>query len=292
MLAAAQPPDGRVSTSWGGATAAVFPTGPSVLLSIRTPVEDQAAWLLRTDPQILLIYPSALAYLVEHLNDRGLRPSRLAEIRCVSEAVTPALRARVREVLGVPITDMYSTQECGYLALQCPEHEHYHVQAESSWVEVLRDDGSPCAPGEVGRVVATPLHAFAMPLLRYDLGDYAEVGEPCACGRGLPVLRRIVGRERELARLPDGRRLWPVFAHSDFRKVAPIRQYQFRQVAADLIEAHVVADRPLSEDEVGELTRLAIERLGYPFRIAFLAREEIPRGPGGKYADFVCEVRD
>ena len=78
---------------------------------------------------------------------------------------------------------MYSSQEVGYIALQCPENESYHIQAENVLVEILDDDGLPCEPGEVGRVVVTALHNLATPLLRYDIGDYAEVGSPCSCGR-------------------------------------------------------------------------------------------------------------
>jgi phenylacetate-CoA ligase len=71
-------------------------------------------------------------------------------------------------------------------------------------VEILDAQGRPCRPGEIGRVVATPLHNVAMPLLRYELDDYAEVGQACACGRGLPVIRRILGRRQNMLRLPDG----------------------------------------------------------------------------------------
>jgi phenylacetate-CoA ligase len=55
--------------------------------------------------------------------------------------------------------------------------------------------------------VVTPLHNFAMPLIRYAIGDYAEAGPPCACGRGLPVLARILGRARNLLTLPHGERI-------------------------------------------------------------------------------------
>ena len=127
-------------------------------------------------------------------------------MRTFGEILEPVCRATCQQVFGVKVVDMYSSQEVGYIALQCPEHEHYHVQAENLLVEVLAEDGRGCGPGEVGRVVVTTLHNFAMPLLRYDIGDYAEVGASCPCGRGLGVLTRILGRQRNLLVLPDGRR--------------------------------------------------------------------------------------
>jgi phenylacetate-CoA ligase len=104
------------------------------------------------------------------------------------------------------MVDMYTCQEAGYLALQCPDHPHYHVQSENVLLEVVDDQGLPCAPGEVGRVLVTSLNNFATPLIRYEIGDYAEVGAACSCGRGLPVLKRIMGRYRNLLTLPDGTR--------------------------------------------------------------------------------------
>lgn len=61
---------------------------------------------------------------------------------------------------------MYSANEVGYIALQCPRTEVYHVLSEGALVEVLDEHGQACAPGAIGRVVVTPLHNFAMPLFR------------------------------------------------------------------------------------------------------------------------------
>src|SRR6202012_3802852 len=101
-------------------------------------------------------------------------------------------------------------------------HDHYHVQSEMLIAEVLRDDGTPCAPGEIGRLVLTDLCNFGMPMIRYEINDYAEVGALCDCGRGLPVLTRIMGRRRNMALDPDGRMFWPSFPTEDWYDAAPL----------------------------------------------------------------------
>src|SRR3546814_10844500 len=116
--------------------------------------------------------------------ERGIAFPRLREVRTLSELLPPETRRLCRDVWGLKIADLYSTQEAGYLALQCPEHEHYHVQSEAVLLEVLDEEDRPCRPGEVGRVVVTPLTNFAMPMIRYAVGDLDEVGAPCPCGRG------------------------------------------------------------------------------------------------------------
>tara|TARA_R100001039_G_C1850520_1_gene110742 strand:+ start:3369 stop:3659 length:291 start_codon:yes stop_codon:yes gene_type:complete len=71
-------------------------------------------------------------------------------------------------------------------------------------VEILDDHHQPCPPGVPGRVVVTSLHSFAMPIIRYELGDLAEWGPPCACGLTWPVIAALRGRVRRRVRLPDG----------------------------------------------------------------------------------------
>src|SRR5690606_29109428 len=119
---------------------------------------------------------------------------RLKSVLTQSELASRHLRERLRAIWGASLTDTYSASEVGVMALQCPHSGQYHVQSEVALVEVIDAAGRPCAPGEMGRVVVTPLHNFAQPLFRYDIGDLAEVGEACACGRGLPTLARIIGR--------------------------------------------------------------------------------------------------
>src|SRR5262249_10447498 len=159
--------------------------------------------------------------------------------------LSPDLRVRLTQMLGLPVEDNYSSQEAGIVALQCPHGELYHTMAESLVVEVLRDDDTPCGEGEVGRVVVTDLHNFASPLVRYDTGDYAEVGGPCPCGRTLPTLRRVLGRKRNLLMKADGSRFLPRAGFESFAAIAPVLQYQVVQHALDEIEFKLVTAAPL-----------------------------------------------
>lgn len=185
---------------------------------------------------------------------------------------------------------MYSTQENGYLALQCPVHEHYHVQSEAVLLEVLNEAGEPCRPGEVGQVVVTPLLNFAMPMIRYAVGDLAEVGPPCDCGRGLPVLKRILGRVRDMLVYPDGRKGWPLLGDMYYTQIPDIRQFQVVQHAVDDIEIRVVTDQPLTPAEESQLGEWLHSRCGHAFPTRVTYHAEIPRGPSGKFHDFRNEM--
>ena len=287
---ATDPPNGLTRPDWGAPLARVFQTGPFVALSIKADLGTQAAWLARHNPHYLLTYPSNLMALVTRIRKEGIVLSNLRQIQTISETVTPGLREACREMWNVPVVDVYSSQEVGYLALQCPECENFHVQSESVLVEILDNAGKPCSPGEIGRVVVTDLHNFAMPLIRYDIADYAEVGRPCPCGRGLPTLAHIVGRHRNMLTLPSGELRWPLTGFKRYREIAPVRQFQFVQNTREQIEVRFVVDRPLTSGEEDALKAVILERFGHPFELSFVYLDEIPRSASGKFEEFISKV--
>lgn len=278
--------------SWGPATDMAYQSGPCLLLDIRTDVARQVDLLLEHQPGYLLTFPSNLQALAQLCLKRGLRLPFLREVRTISETLRPGIRELCREAWNVPVADIYSASETSYIALQCPEHTHYHIQSESALVEILDDANRPCAPGQMGRVVVTPLHNFAMPLIRYEIGDYAVAGAPCACGRGLPVIEAIVGRERNLVTLPDGRRYWPLTGYTKWSDIAPIEQFQIIQKSLVQLEAKLVMPRELTASEREQFISIMQESFGHPFDVTITYCREIPRGASGKYEDFVSEVAD
>jgi phenylacetate-CoA ligase len=284
------PPEGRAMAGWGSSISVVFPDGPCAMLGISHDIAHQARWLVSENPDYLLSLPSNLAALARHFQVTGTRLERLRGLTTYGETVGPDVREACRAAWGVEIADIYSSQEAGYIALQCPQSEALHVQAESVYVEVLDDDDSPCRPGEVGRVVVSTLQNYAMPLVRYEVGDCAEVGTTCPCGRTLPLLERVVGRRRNMLRLPTGETMWPRLPAHEWAPVAPIRQLQVVQDELDHIEARIVSTRPLTADEEGAFTAVLCRLLKYPFRVSLTYLERVDRSRERKFDDFVSRL--
>jgi phenylacetate-CoA ligase len=276
----------RLDNWFGDVGDTTLRTGPCVLIPMDVPIEEQARSVMAEDPAYLTGHANNLVALLAAVEKQGGRLPGLKQVRCLGEAVPEEARRYVADHWGVPLVDLYSTRESGYVALQCPDHDHYHLQAESMLVEVIDDAGKPCAPGETGSVVVTPLHNFAFPLIRYALGDIAEVGDPCPCGRGLPVLRRILGRSRNLMKFPDGSSRWPVFGIPGFLSIAPIRQFQFVQRSLEELEIRLAVERPLTPQEQQRFGEHVIAQLRHPFRLNWVFLQEIPRPPSGKFEDF------
>lgn len=280
-------PQGLRYADWGPPCSLLWKTGAITLIDGYRPAADQADMIRRTRPDYITIYPAGLRLLIGHCRATGVRFPSLRAVWTLSEVVDDALRDACQEVLGVPIVHDYSAAETGYIALQCPSHRHFHVMAETILVEVVDDAGEPCGPGETGRVLVTPLHNFAMPLLRYAIGDRATVGPACPCGRGLPVLSAIVGRDTDLLTLPDGRTRRTDMNHYGLARITAITEFQIVQRATEWIEILLVLNRPLTAEEAARVRAIALEEFGSDLRIEITIVESIPRAPSGKLRTFI-----
>lgn len=281
------PPAGKRSAGWGYG----YATRPISALNIRASVDEQLRWLQQVQPAYLTTFPTNLRALALEGLERGIRLPGLREVCTYAESPPPGLPGLVRRAFDAGVVDIYSSEETGPIAFQCPKHAHYHVQSENLVVEVLDDTGRACRPGEVGRVVITDLHNFATPLIRYQIGDHAELGPPCDCGRGLPVLARILGRTRSMLRMGGGRLRWPSLPSGDkLGSIAPVRQFQLVQKDFERLDLRLVVARALTRGEEERVRAAFLGDLGGGFTLALTYTDAIARNAGGKYEDFRCEM--
>ncbi|MBU0688223.1 MAG: phenylacetate--CoA ligase family protein [Gammaproteobacteria bacterium] len=273
---------------WGPPASLLLKTGPSFSQPLSMPIAQQAEWLNRINPEYLLTYPTNLSALLDlYESGKAKVPIALQHVRTVGETLHPGLRERCVALGSIDIVDMYSSQELGLIALQCPDSGLYHTQDENLIVEVLDEQGQPCVQGEVGRIVITDLHNYATPLIRYEIRDYAEAGPSCSCGRGLGTLKRIMGRRRNMVTLPDGSKHWPLVGAHRYREVADIRQYQAIQHGLDDIEIRLLVS-PLTQVQEESIATLAHQALGHPFKLRFSYFEhELPGSGNGKFEEFI-----
>lgn len=279
-----------LSPDWGAPVSLFHATGPVRRISTDVPLEEQARILAEFVPDTLIAYPSNLQALLAMPEGRAAL-STVKSFRPMGETVTPAFRKSVKAATGLAVFDCYSTEEVGYIAIQCPVSTRYHLMSESLTVEILREDGSPCDPGETGRVVATDLMNFAMPFVRYDTGDYAVAGKPCRCGRGLPTIERIAGRWRGMIVKPDGTRHWPRTGFHGYAEILDFRQYQMIQHAVDRVELRLATPEPITEAQHERLIALLRKSVGegIAFEIVRFA-DRLPPGPRGKTDEFISLI--
>lgn len=281
----ADPPEGGTGPTW----AAPLGTGKSHNLNLLAATDEQLAWLCRLAPTYLATYPSNLQTLLLRSRELGQRPQGLRAVVLSSEPVSDELRGLCREIWGAPALATYSASEVGAIGFDAADGSGLVVQSENVLVEVLRDDGSACVAGEVGRVVITTLQDLLRPLLRYEIGDYAEVGEAPSGNVRLPRLRRVLGRERTMIRLPDGRRVWPHFEFGELVRLEALRQWQLVQKRDGTLEVKVVPISNWSDEAdraVLQVVQDALPGLAVSLRVV----DKIARTPRGKYLELISEL--
>lgn len=242
--------------------------------------------LLQRRPGILQAYARAIVLFARWLDSRGLEVPRPRGIITSAEVLEDSDRAMIERVFGCRVFNRYGCREVSVIASECEAHQGMHVMAEGLYVEIETPRG-PAQPGEVGSVLITDLLNYAMPLIRYRIGDMAALAScECVCGRHLPRLEKVAGRVTDFLVGQGGRLVSGVF-----------------------LATYVVAQRPslgqvqILQDRVGEVTyrvrpgvgydavadgdyleRATREHLGAESSCAIEVVDELPVTASGKFA--------
>jgi len=277
--------------AWNSVLQALIEMGPMYGMDLGQDPRRQIEWLGEVNPDYFLSHTSNLELLAGRLQDQPRRFTRLRAIQAISETLTEEAEAKIEAAFGAPVKNLYSCAEAGYLASPCPSGRGLHVHAENVLLEVLDNAGRPCAPGDTGRVVLTVLHNFLTPFVRYEIGDLVTLGpNRCPCGRGLPLLTVVLGKQRPLFLLANGG-----WKHSSglvhaLSGVGGHHQHQAVQKARDHIVVRVVPNKDWTAEHAHRL-RIAVQKfLEAPVRVDVEVRERLQLPRGGKLQSMVCEV--
>jgi len=289
------PLDGMVNPSWGNPMTLLRQTGKSIALDVANTTASQIDALLKHKPAYLYSYPSQLATLAEYCISNNIKILSIQKIICTGESLSNTHKEVIKHAWpNAQIADVYSTEEVSTIAQQCEKENNYHINTENVYIEIVDENGKPCKPYETGKILVTSLVNYATPLIRYEIGDYAEVGKPCSCGINLPVLKKILGRKRNRLRLPTGESKFPYLGErEDFLKITQgkkARRFQLLQLSLKNLELKLVMDKPLSSTQENQFVTLLQKNLGYPFNISITYPENISVGPTGKFEEFVSLV--
>jgi phenylacetate-CoA ligase len=242
-----------------------------------------AVQLRESRPDVLVGLPGMLDRLTApELADviAGVRP-RLVVIG--GEVATPAMRLRIREAFGAPLYETYGSHECPLIAWECRHSGDLHTCDDGVLVELVQGERA-AEPGERGEVVVTNLHAYAMPFLRYRIGDLATRADLCRCGLPFGSIGEIQGRMIDYFPLPDGRLLHPyeIVTRLVWGPGQWLKQYQLVQERRDGVVLYAVTDGPPSAERLEGIGRAVRPLLGPAVEFEVQVVEQIPMDSTGK----------
>ena len=235
--------------------------------------------IVRYRPVKMYGYASALYLLARYFQDAKQRPPQsLKVIFATAEPLFDFQRKTIEEVFGAKVAVEYGARDAGLMANECP-NGGLHVPAEGMVVEIDRS-GKDAA----GEIVVTSLFSRAMPIIRYRTGDVGELEtESCSCGRGLPLLKKVEGRQTDFLVAADGRLLHALSIIYILREMDVVREFQVVQETRDRIVVRVVAEASFSKGDESSIVRKVRQLLGDNVDVIVDMVAEIPRLPSGKF---------
>ena len=157
-------------------------------------------------PAMLQGYVGAVTQLAQYVAENRLEVHSPKVVWTTSAPLPDSQRRLIGRAFNSPVCDQYGSCEVRWIAQQCPQCGGLHVNMEHVHIEFVDDNNNLVAKGEYGRTLLTNLEDTVFPLIRYENGDRGRwLTSQCPCGRTLPMIDSVKGRESESFVLPSGK---------------------------------------------------------------------------------------
>ena len=243
-------------------------------------------------PQVLFGHAHSLYILATYLQRMGVEDLCPRGIIATSMMLLEPERGVIEAVFNCQVTNRYGCEEVGLIACECEQHRGLHLNVDHLVVEFLRDDGSQATPGEEANIVVTDLVNRGMPLIRYSVGDLGVLSDRgCPCGRGLPLMERVVGRQADFLKRPDGSLVAGVsLVERTLTAIPGIEQMQLVQDELHCVRAKLVRDSRFNEGSEYSLRNELRAVFGSEVTIQIDYVPALDQTCAGKYRFAICNV--
>jgi phenylacetate-CoA ligase len=246
-------------------------------------------FLKKEDFDVLIGFPSRYRVFIPRIKQEGRSGRGPRRVFSAVEMLDSEMRRQIEQTFKVPVFNFYGMVEFRAIAWECAPHRGFHINADTVFLEIVKK-GMPVKAGEMGRIVITGLHSYAMPFIRYDTEDVGVLSEGlCPCGRGLPLLARLEGRCNDLITLSNGEILLPGFAFF-LRDLKGIRQYRIVQEKIGELIVYLVLEENAPSDLVQDVEKRIKARLGNTVTMWVKTVDEVPQELSGKLGAVISYV--
>lgn len=244
-------------------------------------------------PKMLFGYPSALAHIATHAENKGIAMHDLGiKVAFVtSERLYDHQRDKIQSVFGCPVANGYGGRDAGFIAHQCPQGG-MHITAEDIIVEIIDSQGKVLPAGELGEIVVTHLATQDFPFIRYRTGDMGILSDKrCVCGRGLPLLEDIQGRTTDFVVAQDGTVLHGLALIYVLRDLEGVEAFKITQFSVDQTTVQIVSnDRYHAAEAEQKIVAEFKKRLGAAVNIDIEYTDVIAKERSGKFRYVISHV--
>ena len=240
-------------------------------------------------PKYIYGYPSSMYLLADYCRSHGINTVHFDAVFSTAEVLLPHYRTAIENQFQCKVSDGYGSYDGGGQASECEIHKGLHISVEKVIMEIVDENGRRLPPGKSGRIIVTDLHNYAMPFVRYEVGDTGVLSDkPCVCGRGLPILETLEGRTPDTIKLINGVILSGA-AVPCMLKDCHLKQFQLVQIAKDKLLLKIVKGFGYSELDSQYIRNVLGYHAGKEITIELEFYEELPVGPKGKYKFIISQ---
>jgi phenylacetate-CoA ligase len=245
--------------------------------------------LKKFKPRFINAYTSSVYLMALYMLKKGVQEIRPEAILTSCEMLFDYQRDAIENAFGCEVFDYYSGRDTSLQAGECSHHSGYHLAIENAIPEFMKENEN-VSPGEMGNIIITDLSNYAMPFIRYEIGDLGVPSdERCSCGRGLPLMKQVAGRIRDTIITKDNRYVTGSFFMDLFMNSEGIKQFQFIQKTKDSSVLKIVKGEHFSQSELEAIIEKIQKECG-DMNIEIKFEAFIPPTPSGKYRSTISEV--
>lgn len=246
--------------------------------------------LVSFGPKAIEGYPSTIYIIARYMLDSNTSLP-LKAVFATSEPLMPFQRETIEKAFDCRIFDFYGMSERVIFATECTAHNGLHINDDYGITEILSNDNRPVSVGEMGRIVATGLHNYAMPLIRYQTTDITSLqNKLCSCGRHFPLMENITARDVETITTKDGRYISWAILDGLCDHMTDISEFQFIQESRELITIKIVRYPNYSEKNTEYILQGMQRILGEGMKVEIEFVDSIPRTKSGKFRLVISKV--
>ncbi|NLP52713.1 phenylacetate--CoA ligase family protein [Bacillus sp. RO1] len=243
--------------------------------------------------QFMYAYASAAYELASYAIKHRVNGVKLQSVITTSEVLLPRYRKTIEEAFDCKVYDQYGANDGGVTCFECNQHAGLHIGSERCIVEIIDENGNTVPDGEEGRIVLTDLDNYAMPFIRYEVGDIGAIThEECQCGRGLPRLLYIKGRERDFIINKEGSKIHGAIFTQLFKNEDNIEQFQVKQSEKGKIDIFVRLIMRDNPPEFAHYTEKLIEQYKFESVNFTISENDFVKTSGGKHKIVINEIEN
>ena len=230
-------------------------------------------------------YASSLYTYAQYADRKKIHNLKFESVISWGDKMFPHYRRLIEKVFHTEVYDTYGAAEGLMIAAECEKH-NYHIATPHVLVEILDKDGQEVREGEIGEVFVTSLTNYLMPLIRYKVGDLAvkaNESKVCSCGRNLPILEKIIGRDTDIIYSPKGKALIVHFFTGILEHVQEIKQFQvYQKYRGSEVEIRYRKNSDFTLSVLEEVRADMHKKAGENFPVIFSEVKKIDPSPSGK----------